>query len=83
MISEAGSFSGPMSLPGQALSQHGELITACNYVFIVDFLDCLLPRTVINMKAGLLPVCGHHCVPAPSSEPGHKCAPSKPLLRGC
>lgn len=67
-----------MSLPGQALLQHRTLLTACNYVFIVDFFDCLLPRTVINARAGPLPVCAHQDVPAPSSGSGHKCVPSNP-----
>ena len=59
-----------MSLPGQALSQHKALITVYNYVFIVDFLDCLLPRTVINVRAGSLPVWVYHYVPAPAQGLG-------------
>ena len=55
-----------MSLPGQALSQPKALITVYNYVFIVDFLDCLLPRTVINVRAGSLSVWVYHYVPVPA-----------------
>lgn len=82
-VCKAGSFSVRMPLPGQAPSQHAALSTACHYVFNVSFLDCLLPRTVINVRAGPLSECGRHHVPVPSSGPGHKCSPSTAQPSGC
>lgn len=52
-MSEGSSFSVLMS--GRVRPQHRAPIAACNYVFIVDFLDCRLPCSAITVRRG--PAC--------------------------